>query len=87
MPDCMKTQYYIIESDTNTSKNVIGPFASQAKAEAHLAKELPKEWREACGCLRGKDHSDDPWCLPYLIVKAVRRVVPEFTATAILKDV
>lgn len=84
----MKPEYWIINTDfKDDNERPMGPFKNQAEAEKHLAKSCAQTWVEACGCLRKREPGDTDWCLPYLIVKAVRRVVPEFTATAILKDV
>ena len=84
----LKAEYWIIDTEEldGTSTRVTGPFKTQREAEKHLEESCAEDWRTACGCLRSEDETPD-WCRPQLIVKVVRRVVPEFKAVATLKDV
>lgn len=83
----LKAEYWIIDTEErDTPTRVTGPFRTQQEAEKHLAESCAEDWRTACGCLRSEDETPD-WCHPQLIVKVVRRVVPEFKAVATLKDV
>ena len=84
----IKAEYWIIDTEEldDTPTRVTGPFRTQQEAEKRLAESCAEDWRTACGCLRSEDETPN-WCHPQLIVKVVRRVVPEFKAVATLKDV
>lgn len=82
-----KAEYWIIDTEKlDQGHDVMGPFPTQLKAEQYLADDCAAGWKDACGCLR-KDGEQTQWCQPFLIVKVVRRVLPEFEAKATLKDV
>jgi hypothetical protein len=67
--------------------SAMGPFDSQAHAEAFIVNMAAQDWINSCGCLR--EGNKEEWGSDHIIVKEVRyvRPVPPDTVEMTLQDI
>lgn len=81
-----KDEYWIIDPDVRDRRyDAVGPYQTQQEAEKEFIWSCKEFWKRAGGVLRDTSLTSEG--KPYLIVKVVRRVLPDFGDEVTIKDV
>jgi hypothetical protein len=81
-------EFWIIDLDHPTESRgefpASGPYPTQAAAEKYIISDTKAIWEDSCTCLTSDETRS--FCGPLKIVKVIRTIQPEVTATVALVD-